>query len=382
MSTFAAVMTGQGTGAISTIQVLGDKSEAVIKEIFKPSGKSAFKDGEILVGAINDGDQIIDQVTIGCEGTGNYTINCHGNPLIVEMIMRLLGKHAIVPVTSEQILIKILSAEKSVSTIAIEAKLAQSKAKTTEGAKIIANQIEGGLNAKAKSWLEQLESELVEAIAAEAEQILKKSQTAKLIMYGCTAVITGSPNSGKSTLLNQLAGKQKAIVTDIEGTTRDWVSSTCQVGSLSVEFIDTAGLDKKLATEAIEKNAQQRSVAILEQADIVLLVLDVSKTNEQLDKSMADKKVITVLNKSDLPEKLDTGKVSGEKVKLSAKTGDGVENLIKAIQKFHGADDFDLKQAACFTDRQEQLLGKVKGAKSKEETTSAITELLNGKLSV
>ncbi|MCK4752687.1 MAG: 50S ribosome-binding GTPase [Planctomycetes bacterium] len=389
MSTFAAVMTGQGTGAISTIQVFGDKSEVIIKEIFKPTGtKSVFKDGEILVGSINDGTETIDQVTIGCEGTKNYTINCHGNPLIVEMIMRLLGQHGVEPVTAEQLLIKILSMEESINTIAIEAKLAQTKTKTAEGAKIIANQIEGGLHKKATQWLSNINTLSLEEIAIEAEQILDRSQTAKLIMYGCTAVITGPPNSGKSTLLNQLAGKQKAIVTDIEGTTRDWVSSTCRMGSLCVELIDTAGLDEKPAvtTEDIEKDAQKRTVAILEKADLVLLVLDISGTTEQLNKGLvtktAGKKVITILNKSDLPAKLDAGELPGEKVQLSAKTGDGVENLIKQIQQFHGADDSDLEQAVCFTSRQKQLLGKVKEAKSKEETTSAITELLNGQLSV
>ena len=95
MSIFAAVMTGQGTGAISTIQLFGDKANAILRKIFKPvSTKPATLElGQILLGAIHDGNRTIDQVTIGCEGENNFTINCHGNPLIVEMIMKLLQKH-------------------------------------------------------------------------------------------------------------------------------------------------------------------------------------------------------------------------------------------------------------------------------------------------
>ena len=99
MNTFAAVMTGKGTGAISTIQILGDSAGAVIKKIFQPatSKSAALEPGRISLGTINADTETIDHVTIGCEGPGNFTINCHGNPLIVEMIMELLGRHKAAP---------------------------------------------------------------------------------------------------------------------------------------------------------------------------------------------------------------------------------------------------------------------------------------------
>ena len=115
MRTFAAVMTGKGTGAISTIQVFGDSAEDVIKKIFKPAGSkpAIFKAGKILLGTISNGDETIDQVTIGCEGEKNYAINCHGNPLIVADIMQLLRQHGANLITTEQLLSKILSAQGS-----------------------------------------------------------------------------------------------------------------------------------------------------------------------------------------------------------------------------------------------------------------------------
>jgi tRNA modification GTPase len=393
MSTFAAAMTGLGTGAISTIQIFGDSAEAIIKKVFKPAGTKPleFMTGEILVGTISDGSKVIDQVTIGCEGPDTFAINCHGNPLIVEMIMQLLGRHGAALLTSEQLLEKILTAQQPTNTIAVEAKLAQAKASTLQGTKIILNQIDAGLTKKARGWLENIDEISFDTIKTEAAQILQKSQTAKLIIYGCTAVLAGPPNSGKSTLLNCLAGRQKAIVTDIKGTTRDWISARCRIGPLSVKLIDTAGLDEKpKGTENnIDKSAQKKTVEILEWADIVLLVLDNSQPaegiNEQLSEKIGSKKIITVLNKSDLPTQFDAGRlpeILSNTVHISAKEGTGIEKLSEKIIKTTGAVFFDLREPICFTDRQEKLFKKLSNVNSNHQAASIITELLNSQLSV
>ncbi|MHC4888825.1 MAG: GTPase, partial [Planctomycetota bacterium] len=184
----------------------------------------------------------------------------------------------------------------------------------------------------------------------------------------------------------------KAIVTDIKGTTRDWVTARCQIGPLSVELIDTAGLDEKLAAapeHLIEKKSQQKAAQILEEADLVLLVLDNSTSGDQLDdrliEKITDKKVLTVLNKSDLPAKFDAGKlpeILGSTVQISAKFGTGIQNLTKRIQQLCGVADFDLQTPVCFNSRQKNLLKQLKNAKSKQQSASIITELLNGQLHV
>jgi len=389
MSIFAAVTTGKGTGAISTIQIFGGSAEAVMKKVFKPAGIKPlkFKMGEILLGTITDGAKVIDQVTIGCEGPDTFAINCHGNPLIVEMIMQLLRRHGAALLTAEQLLKNLLTAQKYADTIAVEAKLSQAKARTLQGTKILANQIDAGLTKKARGWLENIDEFSLNKIKAEANQILQKSQAGKLIIYGCIAVLTGPPNSGKSTLLNCLAGRQKAIVTDIKGTTRDWVEATCRIDSLSLTLIDTAGLDEELAgpEDTVENAAQKKTTEILEQADIVLLVLDNSRPVEKLDvrllERITDKQIITVLNKSDLPAKFDPGRLPQTlscTVQISAKEGTGIERLSKKIIKTTGAADFDLREPVCFTTRQENLLKKLTNVKSKRQTASIITELLNG----
>ena len=392
MTVFAAVMTGKGTGAISTIHVFGDTAEAVIKKIFKPAGKkpATYQTGNVLLGTIIDAKETVDEVVIGCEGPETFAIHCHGNPLINEMIMQLLRQQGAKLLTTDQLLTKTLAAQKHINTIELEAKLTQPRARTLEGTKLIVNQIDAGLSSKAAEWLKNLNTISIGRISADVGCILKNSQTAKLIITGCKAAIIGPPNTGKSTLLNCLAGRQKAIVTDIKGTTRDWISARCKIGPLSVELIDTAGLDEELAAapeHVVEKASQQKTAQILEDADLVLLVLDNSLPVDQIDNRILEKitgkKLLTVLNKSDLPAKLDTGKlpkILANTVQISAKFETGIEDLTGKIQQLAGVADFDLLTAVCITARQESLMKQLKNAESKQQAASIITELLNGKV--
>ena len=408
MSIFAAVMTGKGTSAIATVQLFGEKADAVLKKIFVPKARKtvSFQPGQILLGTLTDGSRAIDHVTIGCEGPETFAINCHGNPIIVADIMKLLQNNGVKLLTAQQLLTKTLTAQKRFSTIEIEAKIAQLNAETIEGTKILANQINTGLSKKVQNWLNNTIT--LDEIKADTRQILETAQTAKLIIYGCTVAIVGPPNTGKSTLLNCLAGRQKAIVTDIKGTTRDWVSAKCQIGSLALTLIDTAGLDEELEAtpkNIVEKKARQKSAEFLDQADLLLLVLDNSQGKDQLNKSLFEKitdklalsefilssiegaegKILAVLNKSDLPAEFDPAQLTDalkNTVLISAKLETGIENLLNKIRQICGAADFELNSAVCFTARQEKLLKQLLNAKSKRKTLSVITELLNARLRV
>ncbi len=309
MNARACVTTAKGTAAIASILIEGPDATAILANIFKSTGgkKPDFVPGDVCVGDITDNNQIVDHVVIACKAGDSFEICCHGNPLIVEAIMRRLAAGGAQLVTAEEIVTEKFAAE-SENAIAAESKLQQLKAATIEGVRIIAHQSSAGLAQTVHKWLSDLDSltlknsnktplvipseanvipseaeesaktaprsgssysspvlsECIRQIAGECKEILARSQTAKLIIHGCKAVIAGPPNSGKSTLLNCLAGRQKAIVTDIAGTTRDWVSATCRMPPLVVEFIDTAGLDETLTPKGgIDHQAQKKTSDLL-----------------------------------------------------------------------------------------------------------------------
>jgi tRNA modification GTPase len=306
--------------------------------------------------------------------------------------MKLLSGNKVQLVSAEQLLAKIFQSQNQLNTIAVEARIFGAKSLTIEGTKIINNQVEKGLAKIASSWLEIKDNIRLNEIKTKAKKTLVDTQTAKLIITGCKAVIIGPPNTGKSTLLNCLAGKEKAIVTDTKGTTRDWISARCRIGPLSVEFIDTAGLSEALIeTEPpeVDKISQLKSLKLLEETDIILLVLDSSEPAEKLEdfliQKFGTKKIITVLNKSDLPAKLHKDKLAPtleDIISISAKNRTGLEQLLEKILEITDTNDFDLSTCVCFTGRQESLLQKLCNVKSKQQALSIITELLNGNVSV
>ncbi len=387
MGAFAAVMTGRGIGAISSIAVVGDSAKELLEKIFTPAGRKtvSLAVGGSYVGTINDEKGAVDQVTVGCEGPGCFAINCHGNPLIVEMIMQLLQQQGITLISSEELLEKISAEQVSGNAIAREAKLAHLRAQTLDGTRLIANQVEGGLSRVAADWLENLDTISLVEIRSCAKEILERSETARFLIDGCKVVLIGPPNSGKSLLFNNLCGKEKAIVTEIAGTTRDWVSAKCRIGRMLVELVDTAGVAEAMATAGREADriAPERSVKLLQEADLVLLVLDITKgegqVEERLMQMLSNKRVITVLNKCDLENSAKRGvfgKKLGKILKISAKLGTNLDKIVEKMQKICGVEGFDIRSAVCFTERQKRLVERLAEAGSNGEAKGVIMELV------
>lgn len=386
MTTFACVVTAKSAAAISTIQVTGDGARAIVGKIFRPAGGGSpgFEAGSVILGDVVDGEGVIDQVVVGCEGENGFSINCHGNPLIVEMAMELLRGNGAELISAEEMLRERYASDPGLSAIAGEAKLARLKAVTLEGVRIIANQVGGGLESVVSGWLDEIDSLSLADISGQCESILARSEAAGLIIGGGRVVIAGPPNSGKSTLLNCLAGRQKAIVTDIAGTTRDWVGAKCRIESLLMELIDTAGLDDGLKVDdSIDRRSQEKTVELLEGCDLVLLVLDGSRAAAEYKGSgvapaIDGRKVVAILNKSDLGAELNPEELELDFdgwVRISAREDCGIDELIDEIRTVLGIADFDVTQPICFTDRQRRLLSDLGQAKDKRQAKSLITEL-------
>jgi len=379
----ASLLTARTAAAISSIQVAGGGAEEILKIIFKPAGKnnSDFSAGKILYGTITDSKRTIDEVVIGCEGKNSFSINCHGNPLIVENILALLQKHNAQIVEPNEMMIFIGREKFGDNAIALEAEIAGAEAATLDGAKIIAHQTKARLYALANSWLK---TGNIEVIKKQAKQVLADSKIANYFINGAKIVIAGAPNSGKSTLFNYLCGREKALVSDIAGTTRDWLSAKIKLKKIVAEFFDTAGVDENLISQnIIDAQSQALSKGLIENADLVLLVVDrvnpaivihstgsgqVAGLTESLEK-------LVVYNKCDL-----AGDVSIGGLNISAKTGRGVRELIAAIEQKLGVVDFDIKKTVCFIDRQRMILEQVVSADTKQRIDELITELLKGGL--
>lgn len=384
MELCAAVMTGPGVGAIATIELSGASAQAVLVTVCKPlsRGDSSFDVGRIILGHFVDGDEIIDQVTVGCEAPQQFAIHCHGNPLIVAAIMRRLRSLGVKLLTSAQLRAETLRAVVPDNAIAIETKLALTTVKTVEGARLLAGQTERGLGRLCRQWRDGAMS--LDEIKAQAAQVLRDSDIAQLIISGGTIVLVGPPNSGKSTLLNALAGREKAIVSEIAGTTRDWVSAEIHIPPLAATLIDTAGLAADLA-DAVDRAAQNRSVGLLDRADLVLLVLDAGQPTLNLQETVLDqltgRRILPVLNKTDLLIPLDSAGLPatfGDPVHISAQQGTGLDTLIAAITRILGVDTFDRHTPVAFTDRQRLMLERLIGIDTVVDSAGAIIEILHG----
>jgi tRNA modification GTPase len=381
----AGLTTARTAAAISSIQVAGVGAEEILKTIFKPFGQThrsaptvPFIAGSILYGFIVDNQKNIDEVVIGCESENSFSINCHGNPLIVENILALLQKHNVQIIEPNEIMIFLGREKFGDNAIAIEADIAGAEAATLDGAKIIAEQAKAGLHALANNWLKIGE---IEDIKKQAKQVLADSKTAGYFITGAKIVIAGAPNSGKSTLFNYLCGREKALVSDIAGTTRDWLNAKIKLKKIAAEFFDTAGLDENLiAQNTIDAQSQALSKELIENSDLVLFVVDNTAWaksppyNSLRCRLGSERRLneLVVYNKCDL-----AGDVSNKGLAISAKTGSGVQELIAAIEHKLGVDDFDIKKTVCFTDRQKKILEQIVTADEIKRIQQLITKLLN-----
>ena len=258
-----------------------------------------------------------------------------------------------------------------------------------------------GAAAHLEAWADYPEEEIPEVnedelqriffdAGRELDRLLQSFDAGRALREGVDTVIAGKPNAGKSTLMNLLAGCERSIVTDVEGTTRDIVEETVLVGGIPLRLADTAGL--RDTDDAVERIGVERARKRLESAQLVLAVFDSSRKIGEEDRRLAhacrNVPALAVVNKSDLPTKLDYSyiqKYFQHIVVLSAKNGDGLEELAKAIGKVLKTSEIDPNEGLLFTERQREEARRAKESLEEAEralkigmTLDAVTVSLEG----
>ena len=399
-TTIAAIGTALSNSGISIIRISGNNSLKVINKIFKSNAK--LEPNNIIFGKIMKNDEVIDNVLVSYfKAPHSYTgedvceINCHGgNQITKEILEIVLENGAILAEPGEFSKRAFLNGKMDLSQA--EAVINLINAKTKTETRIAAKNLEGDLSKKIK----ELREELIELMAQievsvdypeydyeevepssiigllnkkinEINKILDTYDQGKYIKNGVNVAILGKPNVGKSSLLNKLAKYEKAIVTDIPGTTRDIVEETINLGNIVLNISDTAGI--RDTEDIIEKIGVEKSIKILEEMDLVLYLINgqegITKEDFEILSKIENKglKYIPVINKMDLTQKsifdtilkeLKQNNIK-EPICISVEEDTGIEDLKNEIIKMFDTNDLDYSHELIITnERHKDLLKK------------------------
>ena len=384
MDTIAAISTALGVGAISIIRVSGDDSVKIVNKIFKGKDLTKVRSHTIHYGHIMEGETAIDEVLVSVMlSPKTFTtedvveINSHGGIATTNKVLELLllnGARLAEPgeFTKRAFLngrIDLIEADGIMNLIS---------SKTENSRKLSMNQLTGKVTNDIKKLRQNLveilshievnidypEYEDIEELTTEKilpslltfkndlQKIIKNSSDGKIINEGINIGIIGRPNVGKSSLLNALLEEEKAIVTDIEGTTRDIVEGKITLKGIMINFIDTAGIRE--TDNIVEKIGVEKSKKIINQCDLLILILNNNEVLSQEDKELIsilkEKKHIILINKIDLENKLDLTELPSDLLKISIKEKRGLEELKQRIVDIFNLEELETKDLTYLSD--------------------------------
>lgn len=388
--TIAAIATALSNSGIGIIRISGEDAFSVIDRIFKSKKGnkklSEAKTHTVHYGTICDGEELIDEaLVLIMRGPASYTaedvveIDCHGGVLVMKKILETVIRHGARPAEPGEFT-KRAFLNGRIDLSQAEAVMDVINAKNEYALKSSESQLNGRMSGKIKELREKIlfqiafiESALddpehisldgyseklevmVEEMKGELSKLLQSSDNGRVIMEGVKTVILGKPNAGKSSLMNVLVGEERAIVTEIAGTTRDTLEENIRLQGISLNVIDTAGIRE--TEDVVEKIGVTKAKTTADEADLIIFVLDASCPLDENDHNIMDlirdRNSIILLNKTDLNIVLsreELEEMTGKKViPVSAKEQTGIEELEKEIKNMFYSGDIDFNDEITIT---------------------------------
>lgn len=373
--TIAAIATSMGRSAVNIIKISGPESISIVSKIFTKD-LSKLEPNTINYGFIKEGNELIDEVLVSLFTSPNsqtgediVEINTHGGISVTNKVLELvLSNGARLAEPGEFLKRAFLNGKKDL--IEAEAISDLINAKTEEARKMSLKGLSGELSKKIKTlrnkilniianievnidypeyedaiiYTNELLKTNINEIQSDLEKLVKESEKGTLLNNGINVGIVGKPNVGKSSLLNLLINEDKAIVTDIEGTTRDIVEGNITINGVTLNLIDTAGIRE--TNNVVEKLGVEKSKDIINKSDLIIALFDISRPftleDEAILSSIKAKKSIIILNKTDLPIKIDLNKFTSYNViKTSVKEDIGKDKLLNMIKELFSLNEIE-----------------------------------------
>ena len=391
--TIVAISTALGVGAISIIRLSGKNAINIVNDCFKGKNLTTVESHTINYGHIMDKNEMIDEVLVSImKAPKTYTtedvveINCHGGIISTKRILETMLTHG-ARLAEPGEFTKRAFLNGRIDLVKSEAVMDIIDSKSEEANKLALSQLSGttsNLIKKFRKNLKQLLASIevnidypeyydievvtkeqlkttIKEMKIELRNVIKESKNSTLIKEGIKTVIVGRPNVGKSSILNKLLEQEKAIVTDIAGTTRDIVEGEIYLDGILLNIIDTAGI--RSTDDIVEKIGVEKSLSMIDDADLVIVVLNnnekLTKEDEEILDKTKEKQRIIVINKNDLEKKLDiSNKNLKHVVQTNANTIEGIEKLKEKIIELFQLEVLTSKDSTYLTNARQISLAK------------------------
>ena len=392
--TIAAISTGMSNSGIGIVRISGDDAFQIIDRIYKGKKKLSEADSHTIhYGFIKDGGETVDEVLVSVmraprtfTGEDTVEINCHGGVYVVQRVLETVLKNGARPaepgefskraflngkmgLSQAEAVIDVITSKNEYALQSSVSQLRGSVKKKIETMRetllyhtaFIETALDDPEHISVDGYGETLGKELI-PIREELKKLIDSAGNGRIIKEGIQTVILGKPNAGKSSLLNVLSGRERAIVTEIEGTTRDVLEEQIHLNGLNLNMIDTAGI--RQTEDVVEKIGVEKAREYAESADLIIYVADASRKLDENDREIAQiiagKKVVVLLNKSDLEPVLTREELRTfledefPVIEVSAKEEKGIRELEQQLKTMFLSGDLSFNDEVMITNMRQK----------------------------